>query len=264
MRYFLLDRVTELVKGERARGLKNVTLTDEVLHDHFPDYPVLPGVLVIEAAAQLAGFLLEMSENKPGEAPRRAVLAQIQKAKFYKPAEPGDQIVLTATMDNALQAAAQINVEATIREERSMRASLTFMLKSIDSPRVHEQRRSLYRLWTRSLRSGDEILLIVLTRRRACRALPARPRPTRCPGSRRGRAWSWACRTIWPSSPRAGRSPPRASLRRSASAGLYARRRLHPFQEQDIRPVLAASLPDGAFSMARFSTGSGYQKAIRS
>lgn len=150
MRYFLLDKVTELVVGERAHGVKNVTLTDEVLHDHFPDYPVLPGVLVIEAAAQLGGFLLEMTFNKEGEEPRRAVLVQIQQAKFYKPAEPGDQIALVATLGPAMETAAQVSVEATIGGERSMRANITFMLKSISSERVHEQRRSLYRLWTRS------------------------------------------------------------------------------------------------------------------
>ena len=46
MRYFLIDRVTELVVGERIRGIKAITLTDEVLHDHFPDYPVMPGMLM--------------------------------------------------------------------------------------------------------------------------------------------------------------------------------------------------------------------------
>ena len=69
MRYYLIDKVTELELGERARGVKCVTLTDEVLHDHFPDYPMLPGALIVEAAAQLAGFLLEMTFNRRGRAP---------------------------------------------------------------------------------------------------------------------------------------------------------------------------------------------------
>ena len=49
MRYFLIDKVTELVPGERARGVKNVTLSDETLHDHFPDHPIMPGALILLA-----------------------------------------------------------------------------------------------------------------------------------------------------------------------------------------------------------------------
>ncbi len=151
MRYILLDRVTEAVPGKIARGLKAVTLTDDVLHDHFPDYPILPGALLVEAAAQLAGFLLEISENKPGDVPRRALLVQIDRAKFYKPAQPGDSVELFAELSQGLDAAAKLTVGADIRGERSMRGTLTFMLRTIDSARVHEQRRYLYSLWTRDL-----------------------------------------------------------------------------------------------------------------
>jgi len=157
MRYFLLDQVTAIVPGESARGIKNVTLTDEVLHDHFPDYPVLPGALVIEAAAQLAGFLLEATLNRPDAPPKRAVLVQVRDAKFSRPAGPGDQIVLTATLGSSLEPAAQLSVLAMVGEERVMRGSLTFMMKHIPSERVHEQRRSLYRLWTRTLTLPFEI-----------------------------------------------------------------------------------------------------------
>lgn len=152
MRYFLLDKVTELVPGERARGLKCVTLTDEVLHDHFPDFPVLPGVLVVEAAAQLAGLLIEATENRDESVePRRAVLVQIQRAKFHKPAQPSDRLEIVATLGPTLDSAAQANVEVTIDGELCCRASITFMLQTIDSPRLHEKRRELYRLWLRDL-----------------------------------------------------------------------------------------------------------------
>ena len=152
MRYFLLDKVTELVPGERARGLKCVTLTDEVLHDHFPDFPVLPGVLVIEAAAQLAGLLIEATENCDQELPpRRAVLVQIQRAKFHKPAQPSDRLEIVATLGPTLDSAAQANVEVTIDGELSCRATITFMLQEIASERLHAKRRELYRVWLRDL-----------------------------------------------------------------------------------------------------------------
>lgn len=151
MRYILLDRITEVVPGKIARGIKAVSLTDEVMHDHFPDYPLFPGALLVEAAAQLAGFLLEVS-TQAGEAnPRRAVLVQIDKTKFYKPAQPGDAIALVAELSQTLDGAARMQVGADVRGERAMRGTLTFMLQAVASDRVQEQRRYLYRLWTREL-----------------------------------------------------------------------------------------------------------------
>lgn len=151
MRYFLIDRVTELLPGERARGLKNITLSDEVLHDHFPDHPIMPGALVVEAAAQLGGFLLEMTVNKPGSALLRAVLVQIDQAKFYGPAGPGDSLEVTTTLDAIRETAATINADVRVAGRRIARADLTFVLRGVDSERVHEQRRYLYRLWTKDL-----------------------------------------------------------------------------------------------------------------
>lgn len=151
MRYFLLDRVTEVTPGQSACGIKNVTLTDEVLHDHFPDYPILPGALLVEGMAQLAGFLLEVTHNADEKPLVRALLVGVDRAKFSRPAEPGDSITLRARLGASLDTAAQVDVEAAIGAERIARAHLTFMLKSVDSERVHDQRRSLYRLWTKHL-----------------------------------------------------------------------------------------------------------------
>jgi len=158
MRYFLIDKVTELVPGERIRGVKNVTLSDEILHDHFPDYPILPGVLILEAAAQLAGFLLEATLNRKGEALRRALLVQIQQAKFQGTAGPGDQLDLVVTLDSQLEGAAQVTADVRCGDRKIARAILTFMMKAIDSERVHEQRRYLYSLWTRDLKPSIDIL----------------------------------------------------------------------------------------------------------
>ena len=149
MRYFLIDRVTELAVGRRARGVKSVTLSDEILHDHFPDYPILPGMLVLEAMAQLGGFLLEMSRNRPGQPVRRALLAQVRQAKFHDTTGPGDQLDITVTLDSDLESAAQVRGVARVGDRRVARADLTFVLKTVDSEKLHEQRRAVYRLWTR-------------------------------------------------------------------------------------------------------------------
>jgi 3-hydroxyacyl-[acyl-carrier-protein] dehydratase len=158
MRYFLVDKVTELVPGERIRGIKCVSLSDEVLHDHFPDFPVLPGALIVEACAQLAGFLLEATFNQPDRPLLRALMVQIQDARFYETVGPGDTIELVARLESRLEAAAQATVEAQVGTARVARATLTFVMKAIDSERVHEQRRYVYRLWTRDLSPPITIL----------------------------------------------------------------------------------------------------------
>ena len=151
MRYYLLDKVTALVAGERASGIKCVTLSDEILHDHFPGYPMLPGALVVESAAQLAGFLLEMSFNHPDQPVVRAMLVQIDRAKFYDPVAPGDTLMLEARVESTRESSAQVAFEGRIADRVAARGQLTFVLRVIDEPRIHEQRRQVYALWTRGL-----------------------------------------------------------------------------------------------------------------
>ena len=151
MRYFLIDKVTELVVGKRIRGIKNVTLSDEVLHDHFPDYPTMPGFLILESASQLAGLLLEATYNKDVESPRRALLVQVDLAKFHATAGPGDQLEILVEISSQRDDTAKVTTEVSAGSQQVARAGLTFVMKSIDSERLHEQRRYLYKLWTREL-----------------------------------------------------------------------------------------------------------------
>jgi 3-hydroxyacyl-[acyl-carrier-protein] dehydratase len=160
VRFFLVDRVTEVVVGERVRGAKCVTLTDEVLHDHFPDHPIFPGTLLVEAVAQLAGYLLEATFDAEARAagdearltsPLRAILTKIDDARFYEAASPGDRLDLEARISSIMGTAAQVKGEVKIDGKRAARVGLTFVLRAVDSPRVHEQRRALYRIWARSL-----------------------------------------------------------------------------------------------------------------
>lgn len=157
MRYFMLDRITGFNMGKDATAIKNITLSEDILHDHFPDYPVFPGALIVEAMAQLGGFLLEMSVNCKGNI-RRALLAQIDQAKFHDTAEPGDQLIINAVISSQMDDAAKINVKVKRGEDKIATATLTFVLKEIDSERIHKQRRYFYRLWTKKLEAVPEIL----------------------------------------------------------------------------------------------------------
>jgi 3-hydroxyacyl-[acyl-carrier-protein] dehydratase len=158
MRYFLIDKVIELDIGKSVRGIKNVTLTDEVLHDHFPDHPIMPGALILEAASQLAGFLLEMTVNKPDAPLVRSLLVQVELAKFHDFAGPGDQLDIHIALESLHESAAKVTAEVRAGPKRIARARLMFVLREVASKKVHEQREQLYRLWTRDLKMDLTIL----------------------------------------------------------------------------------------------------------
>ena len=86
--FLLIDRILELEPGVRAVGLKNVTINEEFFQGHFPHYPIMPGVLIIEAMAQVAGVLA----FKSGVKGKSVFFMSIEKAKFRRPVVPGDQI----------------------------------------------------------------------------------------------------------------------------------------------------------------------------
>ncbi len=156
MRFFFIDRVVEFTRGEEAKAIKNITLSDDVFSDHFPDLPIFPGSYIIESAAQLGGFLVEMSVNTPGEI-KRAMMAQVNQAKFYIPAEPGDQLILHATIENIMADAAKISINVSCNNDKVARITLTFVLKSTELDKIHDQRRSLYSLWTKHLENFPTI-----------------------------------------------------------------------------------------------------------
>jgi 3-hydroxyacyl-[acyl-carrier-protein] dehydratase len=88
-----VDRILEMDKGKKAVGIKNVTVNEPFFMGHFPGNPIMPGVLIVEALAQLAGLLAFLSGIQ-GDA---VYFMSIEKAKFRKPVVPGDQLRLEIT-----------------------------------------------------------------------------------------------------------------------------------------------------------------------
>lgn len=86
--FLLVDRIVELHPKKKAVGIKNVTINEPFFQGHFPGYPVMPGVLIVEAIAQVAGILAFKSGAK-GDS---VYFMSIEKAKFRKPVVPGDQL----------------------------------------------------------------------------------------------------------------------------------------------------------------------------
>jgi 3-hydroxyacyl-[acyl-carrier-protein] dehydratase len=97
--FLLVDMITELELGKRVVGIKNVTINEPFFKGHFPENPIMPGVLVIEAMAQVGGILARLSvpESMNLDASKAIYFAAIDKVKFRKPVVPGDQIVFELT-----------------------------------------------------------------------------------------------------------------------------------------------------------------------
>lgn len=89
--FLLIDRILEVEEGKRAVGLKNVSANEEFFNGHFPDYPVMPGVLIIEALAQVGAVAILKKEENKG---RLAFFAGIDSCRFKGQVKPGDQLQL--------------------------------------------------------------------------------------------------------------------------------------------------------------------------
>ena len=101
--FMMVDRVIECRKGESIRAIKNVTANEPFFPGHFPHRPVMPGVMIIEALAQAAGILAFVTADVVPDDSTRFYFVGIDKARFRKPVEPGDQVVLTAKLERTMR-----------------------------------------------------------------------------------------------------------------------------------------------------------------
>lgn len=126
MRWIWIDKFIEFQSGKRAIAIKNVTLAEEHLHDHFPGFPVMPETLCIEAMAQTAGILVGEAKNFK----EKVILAKIKKAVFFDYVRPGDTIKLEAKIESITPEAASTTGKITCEEK--LIAEIDLMFSHID------------------------------------------------------------------------------------------------------------------------------------
>ncbi|GAC1416235.1 MAG: 3-hydroxyacyl-ACP dehydratase FabZ [Candidatus Velthaea sp.] len=123
----LVDRILELEPMKYARGYKNITFNEPVFTGHFPNNPVLPGVYMIEAMAQLGGTTI----LQPGDMARKVpYLAGIDKAKFRRPVVPGDQLMMEVRVTKTKLNIGWVSAQATVDGKLACSAELTFSITS--------------------------------------------------------------------------------------------------------------------------------------
>jgi UDP-3-O-[3-hydroxymyristoyl] N-acetylglucosamine deacetylase/3-hydroxyacyl-[acyl-carrier-protein] dehydratase len=123
--FLLLDRITRIDGEDRIEGLKNVTINEHFFQGHYPSYPVMPGVLLLEALAQTAGVLLLRRLEHAG---RVALLISMDSVKLRRPVRPGDQLRTVAEMQRVRSTSARVKARGTVDGQMACEADMRFML----------------------------------------------------------------------------------------------------------------------------------------
>lgn len=123
MRWFWIDKFVEFESGKSAKAVKNVSLAEEHLHDHFPGFAIMPGSLMIEGMAQTGGILLgEMNQFE-----HIVILAKVPNVTFHSWATPGDSIIYHATLLQASEEGGSVEVTAKVGDRLVAEAEIMFV-----------------------------------------------------------------------------------------------------------------------------------------
>ena len=128
--FLLVDRVLECRPGESIRALKNVTYNEPFFPGHFPGRPVMPGVMIIEALAQVAGILCFITADVIPDENTRFYFVAIDKARFRRPVVPGDQVLLIAQLERSLKGISRFSTKALVGDQEVAHADMMIALGS--------------------------------------------------------------------------------------------------------------------------------------
>ncbi len=127
----MVDRVLELEVGKRIVAIKNVSANEPVFTGHFPHYPVMPGVLILESMAQAAAILAFVSADHKAQSDSLYYFAGIDKARFKRPVIPGDQMRHEVSMDRELRGVAKFTARTLVDGQLACEAELMCAYRSI-------------------------------------------------------------------------------------------------------------------------------------
>jgi 3-hydroxyacyl-[acyl-carrier-protein] dehydratase len=130
--FLLVDRVLELEKGKRIQALKNVTINEPFFVGHFPHRPVMPGVLMLEAMAQAAALLAFDAVDRTPNDKSVYYFAGIDAARFKRPVEPGDQLIMDVTLDRMKAGIFKFTGVTRVQGNIVCQAELMCTMRSID------------------------------------------------------------------------------------------------------------------------------------
>jgi 3-hydroxyacyl-[acyl-carrier-protein] dehydratase len=128
----LVDRVVELEKDKRVLALKNVTINEPFFMGHFPHRPVMPGVMILEALAQAAALLSFESAGRLPDDNTVVYFVGIDGARFKRPVEPGDQLMLEASIERAKAGIYKYKARATVGGELAAEAELMCTVRTVN------------------------------------------------------------------------------------------------------------------------------------
>lgn len=127
--FLMVDRVVKMEPGQYAVGIKNVTINEEYFLGHYPGQPIMPGVLLIEAMAQLGGLLLSRELEHTGKV---AVLLSLDRVKFRRPVVPGDQLIIEARARRVKSRTGHVHGSVRVGDAQVAEADIKFMMVDAD------------------------------------------------------------------------------------------------------------------------------------